>query len=289
MKTSFQRSPVNVSLPTFGISAFTSQHAVDFCIPFGSSAFDKLCFVESGCGELQHEGGALEIAKGDLVRVPAELQHRFVDRPGTPMTLSVLCVEASALTSPASVHRTWRELQAIMPFRRRLHVPNAYFHGEYRRLFRSIVFELGTNRTGREAAVFALATQLIILVRRTAEGQVDDRAVSHLTAAFLSSVAELEERFAEPLQISDLADNAGMSYRSYTHNFRSYKGMTVRQYITHLRIEFAKRRIVETGDILGSALESGFGDLGHFYRVFKRHVGCTPQEFIRDQTNGTGS
>ncbi len=275
-------------MPTLGISAFTSQHAVDFCMPFGSSVFDKICFVEEGSGELQNADSALEIAKGDLVRVPADLLHRFVDRPGAPMTLSVLCVEASALTSPVSVQQTWRELLAIMPFRRRLHVANAYFHGEYRRLFRSIVLELGTNRTGREAAVFALATQLIILVRRTAEGPVDDRAFG-LSAAFVSSVAELEARFAEPLQIGDLADNAGMSYRTYTHSFRRYKGMTVRQYLTHLRIEFAKRRMVESGDILGSALESGFGDLGHFYRVFKRQVGCTPQEFIRDQANETGS
>ncbi|MEX0613479.1 MAG: helix-turn-helix transcriptional regulator [Pirellulales bacterium] len=176
-----------------------------------------------------------------------------------------------------------------MPTPLRLRVANAYFHGEFRRLFRSIVLELGTNRTGREAAVFSLATRLIILARRTAEGQVEDHAACRLSAVFLDSIAELEERFVQPLQISDLADNAGMSYRSYTQKFRRYKGMTVRQYITHLRIEFAKLRMVETCEILGSALESGFGDLGHFYRVFKRHVGCTPQEFICDQTGKTGS
>jgi AraC-like DNA-binding protein len=173
-----------------------------------------------------------------------------------------------------------------MSLGKRLPIPNAYWKDEYRRVFRSIILELGHSRIGREAAVLALAVQLVILIRRSADNHVEHRA-PRLSAAFISTVAELDDRFADGLQIRDLADKAGMCYRSYTDNFRRYKGMTVTQYLTHRRIEFSKRRMVETRDILGSALEAGFGDLSHFYRVFKRLVGRTPQDFIRQQTNAT--
>jgi len=280
MITRRQHAPVFVSLPSFGISAFTSRHAPDFYMPAATHAFEKICFVEDGCGELQNADGAVEIEQGAIIRVPAELRHRFVDRPGSPMTLSVLCISPSALSALPTATHLWRELLDRMPHGRRLQVSNSYIAAEYRRLFRSIVLELGHNRIGREAAVLAIATQLIVLVLRTADDHSPPNT-SRVSIAFVSSIGELDGRFSELLRISELAEKAGMSYRAYTENFRRYKGMTVTQYVTQRRIEFAKQRMAETGDILGSALESGFGDLSHFYRVFKRQVGYTPQEFIR--------
>jgi AraC-like DNA-binding protein len=280
MKSTPRRTPVVVSMPPLGISAFTSRHASEFRMPEMSHSFEKICLVEAGSGELQYGTERLGIATGFILRVPAQQQHRFVDFFDSPMTLSVLCVETSAMASPLEVVELWQELVGLMPIGKPLLVPNAYLESELRRLFRCITLELGLARAGREAVLFALAIQLLVLLRRIAEDQPTCR-VQQPSPAFLSSVAELEDRFADPLQIKELAKCAGMCYRSYTENFRRHKGMTVTQYITQRRIEFSQRRMIETGDILGSALESGFRDLSHFYRIFKRYVGHTPLEFIR--------
>ncbi|MFL5263636.1 MAG: helix-turn-helix domain-containing protein, partial [Anaeromyxobacteraceae bacterium] len=57
-------------------------------------------------------------------------------------------------------------------------------------------------------------------------------------------------------------------------------GQTVTQYLAERRVDYAKRLMLETDDILFASAEAGFGDLTHFYRVFKRLTGLTPKQFI---------
>jgi AraC-like DNA-binding protein/mannose-6-phosphate isomerase-like protein (cupin superfamily) len=274
-----RRIPVPVSLPPFGISAFTSRHAADFRMPEVSHSFDKLCFVEAGSGVLDYGTGVLNLEAGSLLLVPAHTSHRFVDCVKAPMTLSVLCINQQVMASPDD-RDLWRQVASHLPMGRRVAVSNVYFEGEVLRLFRSIILELGQERVGRNAMIHSLTVQLLVLIRRIIEEQLASPQLqpSH---GFLSSVAEIDDRFAQALKIKDLAQRAGMCYRSYTESFRRYKGMTVTQYITQRRLEFSQRRMLETGDIMGSALASGFHDLGHFYRIFKRHIGRTPLEYIR--------
>lgn len=249
-------------------------------MPLSVHDFDKFCLVESGYGELIQPSGSVQIGDGEIFRVPRLAPHRLVDRSGAPMTLSVLCVGPTSLESASILQQTWRSVSELMPLGKSFRVPNSYAVSEYRRLFRTLIMELGQSRIGCDAAALALAMQLMILVRRMFDAQPTQRA-RQVSAAFISTVAELDDHFTSPLQIKTLADKAGLCYRAFTENFRRYKGTTVTQYVTQRRIEFSKRRMVETRDILGSAMESGFGDLSHFYRTFKRLVGRTPQDFIR--------
>jgi AraC-like DNA-binding protein len=278
-----RKVPVPVSLPAFGISAFTSRHAADFRMPEVSHSYDKLCFVEAGSGVLKYDAGVLNVAAGSILRVPAYASHHFVDSVGAPMTLSVLCINQHVMASPDDC-QLWNQIVSHLPIGRQVAVANAYFESELRRLFRSIVLEFGQERLGRNAMIHSLTVQLVVLVRRIVEEQLANHQ-SKPSQGFLSSVAEIDERFADALQIKDLARRAGMCYRSYTEGFRLYKGMTVTQYITQRRLEFSQRLMLETGDIMGSALASGFRDLSHFYRIFKRHIGRTPLEYIRLHSN----
>lgn len=275
-----RRLPVAVSMTPLGISAFTSRHAPDFRMPLMSHTYEKLCFVEAGRGKLQWNDQAVWLEQGAIARVPAQIEHRFVDDANAAMTLSVLCIDPTVIETNSDAIGLWRELAALMPMGTILMVGNTYLQNEIRRLFRSVTLELGQNREARSAMIVALAVQLLVMLRRGLE-EAPQQQVSQPSSAFLSSVAELEDRFADTLRIGELAQRAGMCYRSFTSCFRRHKGMTVIQYVTQRRIEFSQRRMLETGDILGSALESGFHDLSHFYRVFKRIVGHTPLEFIR--------
>jgi AraC-like DNA-binding protein len=173
----------------------------------------------------------------------------------------------------------WDALTDSLPEISARQVATEYERSVCGRIVRAIVLELGRDLPHRAAAIYAHTVNLLVLLVRTLDA-VRDRERPSGPESFAASLAELDDRFTEGLRIEELAKRAGMSYRSYTEHFRRRKGMTVTQYVTQRRIEFAKRRMLETEDILGSSLEAGFHDLSHFYRVFKRLEGETPLAFI---------
>ena len=59
--------------------------------------------------------------------------------------------------------------------------------------------------------------------------------------------------------------------------FRKQTGMTITQYLNKMRIELAKRLLVnENVSIKEAAYSSGFQDEKYFMRIFKRQEGMTP-------------
>jgi AraC-like DNA-binding protein len=67
-----------------------------------------------------------------------------------------------------------------------------------------------------------------------------------------------------------------MSYRGYTARFRSVTGTSVVAHLNRLRIEHARRLLRSGAAVVDAALASGFADVSHFYRRFKRLTGTSP-------------
>jgi len=81
--------------------------------------------------------------------------------------------------------------------------------------------------------------------------------------------------------VSELAKLTDYSERRLSTLFREATGKTMHQYLTGLRISYAKKRLLESGNITHAAFEAGFNDLSNFYRVFKKETGRTPRFFLR--------
>jgi AraC-like DNA-binding protein len=59
--------------------------------------------------------------------------------------------------------------------------------------------------------------------------------------------------------------------------------MTVKEYVTRLRIEVAKQLLYDRAQTLERIAEKvGFSDASHLSRVFRRYVGYRPGTFRRD-------
>jgi len=76
------------------------------------------------------------------------------------------------------------------------------------------------------------------------------------------------------------ADYAGMNAAAFSRKFSSQCGVTFTQYLTEVRLDRAKELLVATSRRVNDiAAELGLFDQRYFSEMFKRHVGCTPQEF----------
>ncbi|WP_187273917.1 helix-turn-helix transcriptional regulator [Paenibacillus sp. N3.4] len=76
-----------------------------------------------------------------------------------------------------------------------------------------------------------------------------------------------------------------MSTNHLSHLFKKQLGISIHKYVTHIRIEQSKRKIIEGKYSLTEiAEEVGFSSIHLFSRSFKASVGMTPSRFAATQS-----
>jgi AraC family cel operon transcriptional repressor len=80
--------------------------------------------------------------------------------------------------------------------------------------------------------------------------------------------------------VASVIASAGRCPEHVCREYRRHYGRTPTETITLARMEFAAFQLENTDmKIVDLALEVGLENLGHFYRVFQKHFGCTPRDF----------
>jgi transcriptional regulator GlxA family with amidase domain len=90
----------------------------------------------------------------------------------------------------------------------------------------------------------------------------------------------MEENFAEPLSLAQLARMCNRSLHRFATVFRQEVGIPPHQYLCRLRIRQAQALLRQGTPPTIAAVETGFFDQSHLSRHFKRFCGVTPGRFI---------
>jgi AraC-like DNA-binding protein len=90
----------------------------------------------------------------------------------------------------------------------------------------------------------------------------------------------LEAHFDENVALETLAEVAGLSPFHLTRVFQKQVGLPPHAYLTHLRVQHARKLLPLGLPLVQVALASGFADQSHFTRWFKRIVGVTPGQYV---------
>lgn len=98
------------------------------------------------------------------------------------------------------------------------------------------------------------------------------------TSKSLHAVRDLiDQQFAKPLSIDDLAAHAHLSRYHFIRAFRREFFATPHQYLTRCRIEKAKELLANSErPITDICFDVGFSSLGSFSTLFHRAVGWSP-------------
>ena len=85
------------------------------------------------------------------------------------------------------------------------------------------------------------------------------------------------------ISVDRVADEVAMSRRSLEKRFRDTIGRTILEEIQLVRLERAKRLLLETTYPISKVAEiSGFGSTGYFIQFFQKRVGKTPRKYRVD-------
>lgn len=121
-------------------------------------------------------------------------------------------------------------------------------------------------------------------LRKLEQAMLEDRSVTDSGRKFpkwLERVRNiLEQRFAEPYKLSEIAAEAGVHPVHLAREFRKYYGYSVGEYLRRVRIEYACRELMgSNAAVTNIAFAAGFADQSHFSRTFKRLCGTTPGRY----------
>jgi AraC-like DNA-binding protein len=93
--------------------------------------------------------------------------------------------------------------------------------------------------------------------------------------------ALIDDRFADPLTLAELAAHVGTSPFHLCRVFAHAIGMGPHAYQTQVRLNRAKQLLRAKLPIAEVAARAGFADQSHLHRHFRRHVGVTPGRYCR--------
>jgi transcriptional regulator GlxA family with amidase domain len=99
---------------------------------------------------------------------------------------------------------------------------------------------------------------------------------------FGDTLAWLQAHLQQPVTVTDLAERAAMSSRTFARRFLASTGTTPLQWILAERIRLAQRLLETTGlPVDAIAHQSGFGTADNLRKHFSRAVRTTPQSYRR--------
>ncbi|MCR8657022.1 AraC family transcriptional regulator [Paenibacillus endoradicis] len=242
--------------------------------------FLELSYVSEGTGTHHTGSESSQVAAGDLFLIPMGISHVF--RPSSVAKNRQLIVYNCIVTMETLISLI-ELFSGGSSLKKLLNLPSI-FHtqdhsGAAHHLFTSLYREYSIERMNREAALYSLLIQLLVLYSRMYEAPSTN--VSIAVSGQMDEVLDiLQLRYAETFTTNQLAQAYGVGERQFQRLFRKNTGMTLTQYIQGLRVRAACELLLTTTHKTSYIAEAvGYSHAPFFYEIFKKHIGISPREY----------
>ncbi len=270
--------------------------------------FFEMVYVRRGRGLHIFEGRPTPVRAGDLYVISPGETHGYAMIDGGELHI------VNVLWLPALVEDMLRAEAAVDPSLRGAHgllYVEPMLRRETRfanrlRLSGSAAYRIETllDEMRREQTLLApgcrlllrhLFCTLLVLLSRAYEAQTE-RAPSPVSSrspqqeAVARALQYIEENYARPLRVNEIAAHVALSPSRLAHLFKAGTGRGPIAYLQEFRIARACAELWNGARPVGEiAAGCGFDDARFFRRAFRRHTGCSPTEYRRQSTASPGN
>ena len=98
----------------------------------------------------------------------------------------------------------------------------------------------------------------------------------HLIA---KAITYIDTHFKDQPSIDEIAKNIGMSKYHFMRVFKEYVGVTPKQFLHSVTLNYAKEHIKESKSLLDSTLDIGLSSSSRLHELFVNLIGVTPKEW----------
>ena len=240
----------------------------------------ELVVVKSGAGEFLVGNESRSFQPGTVGLVAPNLAHRWcyslknVDEDG-------LVRYAMAAFSHEFVKRLIDDFPEVRNQLDGVSFPQAaFFFGP---VAASVISEaLRRMSTLDEVDRLAQMIQLVAFVFSTTDREKAGEAVRMEAAVrrVEKAISIVMRDYAEPIRLSAVAREVGMNPSAFSDFFHRQQGVTFSEFLTNYRLKVAADLLLHTRKQVGEICAlSGYRDLGHFSRTFRRRYGLSPLQY----------
>lgn len=231
--------------------------------------FSKLLLVIGGEGVLHLTDDTFALRAPSVCIVPAGTRHRMVDLAGKPLSIYGVCVQSCGGNAASLI-------QAACDVPRVLHGDDAA--RRIQKWIRQILFEeRRAERFSVEAQWSLVLRILVYLARHATTGKGERPDSRERVRGYWTSLCH---GGWETRSLDAVARGLGLGRRRFTQLFREVAGESWLECLNRLRMDHAVRLLKSTDlPVNAVAFECGFGDLTHFYRVFRARYNISPGRF----------
>ncbi|SEN03814.1 AraC family transcriptional regulator [Paenibacillus sp. OV219] len=247
----------------------------------------EIIYIHSGSGSIFINHTFYELQAGDLFLIPGNTIHRTLPNPEQPITSSAIFFSSQYVQATVISKDAFSYLRCFETAKSNRHYKLELLHDEQQRLEATIdelQEELRLRQSGyRQAVLLLLQTILLHLNRKANPGDISQPHSGHNSPTWLqAALNHIDEHLTDNLQLTALARHAAVSPSYFSRTFKQMTGLSVIEFIIAKRITMAKELLLTTDHTIAEiAVQCGFESLPHFYRMFKKFAGSTPNHYKR--------
>ncbi len=218
-----------------------------------------------------------QVRKGEVLIIPPDMPHSLSMEEGSSRYLFLF--EPDAIM-------TMRDIKSIaMYFNKPFHLRDG---SEAHVRIRELLLRARDTYEKREMMWNTVCYSCILRIYATLGQQYisgirprTDDGMRNMDSEVITAVMTyINNHYREELSLEDVARFAGFSRYYFSRSFKRQTGYSFKDYLCQKRLQVAMDLLIRTNRSMRDvAIESGFGSVATFNRVFREKKGCTPTQY----------
>jgi AraC-like DNA-binding protein len=234
-------------------------------------------FGLSGKAELALDGKRYELAEGDIGIIPRHAKHleRILDNQhGFHLIWMGAYMHRSRMTIHSSSYFGGNRFQLVSG-------ASIEKCGDICQIFQSVEKEVGDRAANWDSLARSMIVSAFVqIIRRLKDHGPELSTQSHPASVVDVAKSYIQANFSRHITLNEIAHAVFLSPTYFSSLFAQSAGMTVFDFVNQVRLDEAKRLLMETQIPVNEvAVKSGFRTRSHFIRSFRKHTGHAPREF----------
>jgi len=245
----------------------------------------EVLLVRSGVVRVNISGENFSLKNGEGAFINSSVLHSACVTDKTRCTLISLVFNANLLSGSAESVFEQRYVRPLLLCRSlpyvRLNADDEW-SGRAVSCIKDAYEAYNEGKYGYELIVREKLSQIWYLLVTNKQPIIEKQHISEDKDVFRikAMISYLHQRYAERINLDQIAAAANISQRECLRCFRSTIGISPMQYLLKYRLSVSARLLSETPlTITEICMQSGFEDPSHFARAFKSLLLCTPSEY----------